>query len=483
MSNLAGPVVPTARAAFLVEYLDLAAATGDPNAKWEPFQFEHLNNDGLFGIATKSRQVGWSWLAAAESVAEACLIPRIPFVFVSISQDEATEKIRYAKQVIEALDREVRPKLVIDNRLSLELANGSRLMSYPCRRLRGISKARVYLDEFAHYKNDREIYESALPVTTKGGRIRIGSSPLGATGVFWEVFTQTIRPYPGYRRSRVPWWMTRALCRDVRAASIEALVMLTEERLEKFGTERIRQIYDNLPRESFAQEYECDWVDESVSWITWEEIKRNQDENLLHWKAASVDKALAVIEEMAQAVQEGKIEGALAGGVDVGRTRMATELILVGKSTANKLPYRLGVTLTNVEFDDQRAVLDKALKILPVTKMYIDRNGLGMQLAEQMQKTHKVRAEGVSFTNESKEVWSVEIKVRLQRNEVSLPLDRDLSYQIHSIKKTTTASKHSVFDAVANEKHHADKYWALALAVSAAKTTKREIGIDWISGV
>ena len=45
-----------------------------------------------------------------------------------------------------------------------------------------------------------------------------------------------------------------------------------------------------------------------------------------------------------------------------------------------------------------------------------------------------------------------------------LPADRDLQAQIHSIRKITTAAKHSRFDTDANEKHHADKYWAFALA-------------------
>mgnify|MGYP001014270217 CR=1 FL=1 len=472
---------PTERAAFLAMYLNLPEATGDPNARWEPFQFEHLNNEGLFGITTKSRQVGWSWLAAAESVAEAILMPRTPYVFVSISQDEATEKIRYAKQVIEALDAEVRPKLVIDNRMSIELANGSRLMSFPCRPLRGIARARVYLDEFAHYKYDREIYESAVPATTKGGRIRIGSSPLGATGLFWEIYTQTIRKYPGYYRGQVPWWMVAALCKDVREAAHAAPKLLTEQRVAEFGTQRIKQIYENVPIESFQQEYECDWVDESVSWITWEEIRRNQDPELVYWQANSVDKALAVIDEVAVAAKEGKIEAAFGGGADVGRKRNATEIALVGKSSSNKLPYRLGISLTNVEFDAQKAVLDKLLRVVPVTKFYIDRNGLGMQLAEQLEKTHRARAEGADFTNETKELWSVELKVRMQRGEVPIPLERELSYQIHSIKKMISAGKHSVFDTTGNEKHHADKYWGLALAVYAAKGgPKREVRVEWL---
>ena len=46
-----------------------------------------------------------------------------------------------------------------------------------------------------------------------------------------------------------------------------------------------------------------------------------------------------------------------------------------------------------------------------------------------------------------------------------LPLDRDLAYQIHSIRRLKTASgTKNKYDTEGNEKHHADKFWALALA-------------------
>ena len=57
-----------------------------------------------------------------------------------------------------------------------------------------------------------------------------------------------------------------------------------------------------------------------------------------------------------------------------------------------------------------------------------------------------------------------------------LPADRDLQGQIHSIRKITTAAKHSRFDTGANEKHHADKYWAFALAEYAIDKSQSKRG-------
>lgn len=459
---------------FLVEYLNLPEAVGDPDANWETFQLEHLNNPSLLAIELKSRQVGWSWLAAAESVATAILYKRTPHIFVSINKEEATEKIRYAKAVMEALDAEVRPRLIIDNTFELELENGSRLISHPCRPPRGKARARVYLDEFAHYPNDRKIYQAAIPILSKGGVIRIGSSPLGARGMFWEIFTESMRKYPGYVKRSIPWWVTQAMCKDTRLAVFDAPALTTDERVYRFGTERLIQIYENMPLEDFQQEYECAWLDETISWIDWDLIKRNQqlaaDEKLWYRKVKGVDRAIMTINDVYEEVKMGRIEQTFVGGMDIGRTHDTTEIILLGNNRfTSSLPYRLHITLERTEFDDQRTVVDKLLSVLPVTSFLIDRNGIGMDIAEKISAKHP-QAEGVFFTNATKELWAVEAKLRAQRAEVPIPMDRDLAYQIHSIRRKLTAAKNSQYDTEGNEKHHADMFWAWALAIWAGKS-------------
>lgn len=392
---------PSPRLDFLITYLDLPEATGEPDASWQAFQIEHLNMSGLLAIETKARQVGFSWMVSAEAVADSVLVPRSSSIFVSINMGEAKEKIRYAKQIIGALDADVRPRLIGDSATEIELRNGSRLISHPCRPVRGKAKANVYLDEFAHYPKDREIYASALPVTTRGGRLRIGSSPLGASGLFWEIAQEKLRKYPGYWRRSIPWWTVAGLSKDVIAARREAPGMLTEERVTKFASMRIGEIFDNMPLTDFQQEYECAVVDEQVAWIPWEIIKANQKdaETLLFWQVHSVEAAMAAIDQLAGSL--GKLEQAFAGGMDIGRKHDLSEIILLGKGTTGQLPYRLGISLAGVPFDDQKAVADRLLTVLPVSLFLVDQTGIGLQFAEQLHKTHGSRVEGVTFTNET----------------------------------------------------------------------------------
>jgi len=108
------------------------------------------------------------------------------------------------------------------------------------------------------------------------------------------------------------------------------------------------------------------------------------------------------------------------------------------------------------------------MDVLPVAGFNIDRNGIGMQLAEQAEAQWPGKAAGQNFTAQSKALWATDTKMLVQKRKTPLPVDRSLAYQIHSIKKIVTGSKNLVFDTSANEKHHADKFWAMALALAAA---------------
>lgn len=473
----------TAKADFAVEFLDLPKAAQVDGAEWEPFQIEFLNNDTRFGIDVKSRQIAWSFTTALDAVVDSILNPGTPHVFVSINLDEAKEKIRYAKNIIAAFDKPVQKEFELaspGSKTELEFVNGSRLISHPCRPVRGKPRARVYLDEMAHYRDgdDREIYTAALPATTKGdGYIRLGSSTLGASGLFWEIASEELRRYPGYDGNRrfIPWWQIQAFCHDVEAARLVAPGMPTEERVRALGTRAIIEIFENMFLEDFQQEYEVSFSDESVSWISWDVIKRNQAVHDGVWfHAKSVDDVARMIPQILAAIRHGEIESVLAGGLDIGRKKDLTELTLLGRGSSGRLPVRVCVSLDRVEYDDQQGCFLEIIQKLPITQILIDQNGIGAQLAENLSKTGK--AEGVTFTNASKELWAVQGRIEMERSNVPLPMDRDLAYQIHSIKKRITAAKNNVFDADRNEQHHADKTWALFLAIAAAGQKQAEVG-------
>lgn len=459
------------RAAFLVQNLDLAQATGVPTARWEYFQLYRLNDATLFSIDRKSRQIAWSWFAAAEALAEAILDGQSS-VFVSINKDEAQNKLTYIRDIFAALRIHTGLRFVRDNATMIMLSNGAELLSYPSRPPRGRPRRNYYFDEFAHVQQDRQIIQGGIGAIAKGGRLRIGSSPMGASGVFWEIDTQSSQPYPDYDRLYVPWWSVYSFCHDPIAAIRSCRGLRTEERVERFGNDRIKAIYRNSLLEDFQQEYEAVYIDETTAWLTWQEIRSIENPDLRCFKATAyhdqVASVLHALAEFANAIQRGIIESVFGVGVDVGRTRDTTEMYAVARGTDGRLSLRLMITLDNCRFDTQELILAELLAIARIVKMQIDRNGLGMQLAETMSHRYLHIVDGVNFTNASKAQWATHLKSLVAKNEIVIPVDTNLAYQLHSIKKMISGNKNIIFDTARNEKHHADKFWALALAIDSA---------------
>ena len=105
-------------------------------------------------------------------------------------------------------------------------------------------------------------------------------------------------------------------------------------------------------------------------------------------------------------------------------------------------------------------------------RLAVDRHGIGMNLAENLRTEFGSRVEGIALIGQIKEMLAVDLKIAFENEQVALPRDRDLTSQIHSIKKTPTEAGYARFDTEKNERHHADKFWALALAVHAAGLAK-----------
>jgi Terminase large subunit, T4likevirus-type, N-terminal len=229
----------------------------------EQYQLHFLQNRSRFRWVSKSRQVGFSFLFALEALARCHLREKHTAVFVSYNLDDAKEKILVARQVHEELPLAYQKRLVVDSKTELAFeSNGaakrvSRILSHPSKAPRG-KKGDVYLDELAHYVNDREVYRgSTALILRSSGQLTGCSTPLGRRGIFWEIANEELRKYPHHIRQVVPWWLCRFFSTDVREASKVALDLPTEERVATFGRPTIIEQYDSLPLEDFKQEFEC----------------------------------------------------------------------------------------------------------------------------------------------------------------------------------------------------------------------------------
>jgi len=531
-------VARTPRCDLALRFFDIRLGTGVEDAVWEPYQIETFNRTGMFASVNKSRQIGMSFSIAGDELMDGLLKGDHTVVMLSFNLEEAKEKIIYGNKWWEARHpdpgtvplaeefdannvwqgpspRRIKrwPELVRVNALELAWDNGFRMISHPCRPPRG-KKASVVLDEFHHYQNDGPIFTAALPMLTRGrGRNRLTciSTPLGAGGKFWEIHVNDQNKFPNYVRYDYGWWENSALCKgeDRLACLSDFLDGATQAVLvRKYGTQWAIDLYNNQDADDFAQEFGLQFLDAKHAFIPLELIRAchpdywidrdsaldeefEDDDWLTRYRDAyfgvkaraeksrdgssNIDQCLLVIEQLADAVKEGLITNPLCLSYDVGRENDPSEL-QIWEATKDRANQRLMVTMPQVEFDLQVAVLRKAYDEIPsIRQGMIDKGGIGAQLAEQMSKRYgHDRACPVQFDNPKKERWALGTKRAMERKSVTLIPDRDQDSQFHSIRRRASSAKNMIYELETTTssigggqkvKHHGDKFWTAAMGI------------------
>jgi len=420
------------------------------------YQWDVLMSNSTFSIVRKSRRVGYSFLSAFEGLIKSHQYKKYTRQFVSYNLDDAKEKIKEAKELYEEIPKTLRKKLRGDTKTSLEFLDYdgksvSRLISIPCRPPRG-KGGDVILDEFAFYQDPHKIYTASLPVLTGGEneecayKLQIGSTAFAGNSLFKDIWTDTSR-YP-YERFDIYWWECPRLCIDIITAKKLAPKMLTEERVERFGATLLKEIYQNISEPEFQQEYELTFLEEQESFIPWSWVQR----------AANIDEWYNKIDEIINDSQ-----GEFYLGVDIGRHHHYTEFVFI-RRYGDIFKVDGVISISQMELEKQQKFLEQILNSKKVIRCCIDKTGIGLQLGESLEKKFPSIVEGIHFTQESKTRMCNEIYIAFERNKLQIIRDKDFMMQINSVKRSySISSRYPKFD-VESGKHHADKYWGLALA-------------------
>jgi phage FluMu gp28-like protein len=117
-------------------------------------------------------------------------------------------------------------------------------------------------------------------------------------------------------------------------------------------------------------------------------------------------------------------------------------------------------------------VKSRPLLALPnMRRCCIDQTGLGCQFVERAKKKfNRYRVEGLTFTAELKDRLAYKLRCAFEDKSIRIPDDRVLAADLHSIRKTVTASGNVRFEGERTRDGHADRFWAACAAVEAAAT-------------
>lgn len=308
--------------------------------------------------------------------------------------------------------------------LEVTLPHGTKITALPANpdTARGFS-ANVFLDEFAFHKDSAAIWKALFPVISAGFKLRVTSTPNGKGNKFYELMT-----------SEGKGWSKHVA--DIHRAVADGLPRDIDELRAGLADE-----------DAWAQEYELKWLDEASAWLSYELISTVEDEN-------------AGRPELYQG-------GPCYVGRDIGR-RNDLHVITVLEEVGDVLWERERIEQKRATFAEMDAAFDDVMTRYAIARACADQTGMGEKVVEDAQRRYGTRVEGVLFTGSSKLIMATEGKEAFEDRRVRLPMgDAKYRADLHKLRKVASATGSPRFVAERDD-DHADRTWALFLAIHAA---------------
>ena len=157
-------------------------------------------------------------------------------------------------------------------------------------------------------------------------------------------------------------------------------------------------------------------------------------------------------------------------GMDIGRKHDLT-VIWVLQRLGDVYYTRLIKVLERTPFRDQLDILLDLIQRNRVVRCCIDSTGIGAMLAEEAQrKCGTYLVEPVQFSAPVKEELAMVMLQRFQDKQIRIPQSREVREDLHKVSKVVSITGAVRYQAESDDEGHADRFWALALALHAGKT-------------
>jgi phage FluMu gp28-like protein len=411
----------------------------EPLVNLLPYQRAWLADQSRFKIAMVARQCGKTKFMGAMEVIEDILGheargEKSRWIWLSRGERQAVEAMEEGLKPLckvygaafEALEYEWSDGGPRYKATEIVFPHGSRITALPSNpdTARGFT-ANVVLDEFAFHQDSRKIWGALFPVISKPGlKLRVLSTPNGKNNKFYELMTSTDKR-----------WSRHTV--DIYQAILEGLPRDIDELKEACGDQDL-----------WEQEFELKWLDEASAWLTYELI-------------AACEDAAAGKPELYQG-------GFCFIGNDIARNGdlwVAWVLELVG----DILWTREIKVLRRASFAAQDAAMDEIALRYKIARLAMDQTGMGEKPVEDAKRRYPGRVEGVTFTAPSKLALATVTKGVFEDRKLRIPAGHtEIRADLHKVKKITGPTGIPRFVAERDGEGHADRFWALALACSAA---------------
>lgn len=410
-----------------------------------PYQRRYLADSSRFKAGMWSRQTGKTFTTTLEAVLDVLDAESqgrtSRWTILSVSRDRALDAmdsgvklhLRAIGAAFEALDvpfaaDELAHMVRIGTRGSYIRAVASKPST-----ARGMSD-NLILDEFAHHQDNRAIWTALLPVVSRPDlKLRVISTPNGRGDKFYEIMTAPD---------------------SIFSRHVVTIYDAVADGLPRNVEELRRAMADPV---AWAQEFECQFVDEATAWLTYDLIDGCED-------------------PAAPGEYQG---GPCYVGMDFA-ARGDLTVIAVLEEVGDVLWLRELVTLRATSFAQQLAELDRIMREYRVIRAALDQTGMGEMPVQEAQRRHgQYRVEGVLFSPARKLDMATALKERMEDKRLRLPVgDQPLRADLHSVQRVAGPNGAPRLVAERTEAGHADRFWALALACSAAAQPRFAYGYE-----
>lgn len=464
----------------------LVATAGLAGHMWLPYQIAWIKDDSPSAIWEKSRRIGADYCESYRCVAERMSGDRtMDYWYSSADESAALEFAEYVRGWLELWEI-VAIELVdkgIDNgndwlKMSFELPeiNGKRpritVMTSSPKRFRS-KGGDVTISELAFHEQADEMWKAAAPAATWGGRIRVLSSHNGFDSKFNSLLMQALRHEDPeiHGQPKAMDFKASVHRTDIYDAVEDGLCERINEKSNQSMTrdEFIASLKAKCSTtEVWEEEYECKPSRQGGSYFPHALISPCVSGRA----AVPTDDLDVFISDIALRSND---YSRFNAGADIGRTSDRFVIWVWGRSGTSRVCVGM-LVYKNQPFDVMEVAINSLMNRTfgknRVTRICIDKTGLGMQLAERMEKKHRARAEGLTMTTATKEDMFTRLRAGFEERTVEIPDDVTTQSDISSIRKEVTVAGHVRYSAKNNRDGHSDRCTAGALGLVADESSR-----------
>jgi phage FluMu gp28-like protein len=434
----------------------------NPAGLFLPYQEKWILDRSRLKLMEKCRQVGLSWstaYAADERTAEA----GAKWDQWISSRDDlqarlVIEDCKMFAKILQLAAEDLGERVIDEERkisaYVLHFANGRRIhsMSSNPDAQAGKRGGRI-LDEFALHPDPRKLWSIAYPGITWGGNMEVISTHRGSAN-FFNMLIREIREHNNPKKIS----LHRVTLQD--AIDQGFLYKLQQSLPDDHEVQEMDEAaYFDFIRsgcadeESFQQEYMCVPADDETAFLEYDLIAGCEYSSGENWELESP-------EEM-----KGR---QMFAGIDIGRKKDLTVLWIL-ELLGDTLYTRKLIELKNKSKPDQEKVIWPWIDFM--TRSCQDYTGLGIGWGDDAQKKYgQYHYECVTFTPKVKEALAYPVRGKMEDRKLRIPYKPEVRADLRAVTKETTIAGNIRFTAERSENGHADRFWALALAIHAAGT-------------